>query len=349
MKIFIHNSVFITKGYNRALLVDTQKNKIFYVPNSMADVFFNGFFDLSSKLYDEDSKLIIDQYISFLRDNHLSFETENENEVITLNGQDKYNFESPSIFDNCIIDVSSSCQQDYKSIFEGLTKARCKYLKLRYFEQGSLQSLIDMYELYIKNGRLRGVEIYWKYTSDITTKDLMKFLANSERIYKFVLYDYGAPNAPDNSYNPILYFSNIKSIDSSACGLIGHEFFALNLESYNLSKKYNSCLYKKVSIDKDGFIKNCPSLAKTFGRVESPDWIDVFKNKDFTSIWNINKDSIVKCKDCEYRFVCTDCRAYLDDPEDMKSAPLKCGYDPYTSTWSDWSQNSLKKKIDRSL
>ncbi len=41
--------------------------------------------------------------------------------------------------------------------------------------------------------------------------------------------------------------------------------------------------------------------------------------------------------------MCTDCRAYVEDPNDNLSKPLKCGYDPYTGKWEEWSTNPLKK------
>jgi hypothetical protein len=34
----------------------------------------------------------------------------------------------------------------------------------------------------------------------------------------------------------------------------------------------------------------------------------------------------------------------LENPEDILSKPLKCGYNPYTCEWEDWSTNPLKEK-----
>lgn len=51
------------------------------------------------------------------------------------------------------------------------------------------------------------------------------------------------------------------------------------------------------------------------------------------------------CMHCEFRHICTDCRAYLDDPEDRYSKPLKCSYDPFTTKWDDWTLNPLKNKV----
>jgi len=58
---------------------------------------------------------------------------------------------------------------------------------------------------------------------------------------------------------------------------------------------------------------------------------------------NVTKDSVKVCKDCEFRMVCSDCRAYLEIPDDILSKTLKCGYNPYNNQWSDW------KKSDKSV
>lgn len=41
----------------------------------------------------------------------------------------------------------------------------------------------------------------------------------------------------------------------------------------------------------------------------------------------------------------SNCRAYIDNPDDIYCKPLKCGYDPNTGEWSDWSTNPLKQKV----
>jgi hypothetical protein len=37
--------------------------------------------------------------------------------------------------------------------------------------------------------------------------------------------------------------------------------------------------------------------------------------------------------------VCTDCRAFLMNKDDIYSKPLKCGYDPKRAEWTDWQSN----------
>ena len=83
-------------------------------------------------------------------------------------------------------------------------------------------------------------------------------------------------------------------------------------------------------------------MQKTFGNVKTKLLKDVLNDQSFKELWHINKDIINKCKDCEFRYVCSDCRAFTEIPEDIYSPPLKCGYDPVTNEWTDWSTNPLK-------
>jgi SPASM domain peptide maturase of grasp-with-spasm system len=110
------------------------------------------------------------------------------------------------------------------------------------------------------------------------------------------------------------------------------------------SQNYNTCLNRKISIDLDGEIKNCPSMRESFGNIENTPLQQALNKTGFKKYWNIDKDKITVCKDCEFRHICTDCRAYIENPEDIYSKPLKCGYNPYTAEWEEWSTNPIKQK-----
>ena len=71
---------------------------------------------------------------------------------------------------------------------------------------------------------------------------------------------------------------------------------------------------------------------------------DVINNPNFIKRWRINKDQIEVCKNCEFRYICMDCRVYLEQPSNIYSKPLKCGYDPYSATWQEYSTNPLKEE-----
>ena len=85
-------------------------------------------------------------------------------------------------------------------------------------------------------------------------------------------------------------------------------------------------------------------MKESFGNIKETNLSDLINKQGFKKYWDIKKDDIAICKDCEFRHICTDCRAYIEDPQDIYSKPLKCGYNPYTNEWQEWSTNPLKQK-----
>jgi SPASM domain peptide maturase of grasp-with-spasm system len=81
-------------------------------------------------------------------------------------------------------------------------------------------------------------------------------------------------------------------------------------------------------------------MTKSYGNIKNKKLTDVLQDESFKKIWYISKDQIKVCQDCEFRHICTDCRAYLSDKEDIFSKPAKCGYNPYTNTWEEMPSNN---------
>ena len=143
--------------------------------------------------------------------------------------------------------------------------------------------------------------------------------------------------------SPEIHLLEHKTINAKNCGNISPAYFSVNIKTYTEAINYNSCLNCKISINANGEIKQCPSISKTFGNISKNTLESVLKKREFHKFTNIKKDEIIVCKDCEFRYVCTDCRAYIENPNDIYSKPLKCGYDPYTCKWDEWSNNPLKQ------
>jgi SPASM domain peptide maturase of grasp-with-spasm system len=100
------------------------------------------------------------------------------------------------------------------------------------------------------------------------------------------------------------------------------------------SRIANNCLNKKVCIDRKGYIKNCLSMKDNYGHIENTLIAEVIQKEDFQKMWQIKKDNIEVCKNCEFRYMCLDCRVYTSDKNNLFSKPQKCTYDPYTTTWN---------------
>ena len=85
-------------------------------------------------------------------------------------------------------------------------------------------------------------------------------------------------------------------------------------------------------------------MVESFGNIIDTTLQDALNKPNFKKYWNITKDQINICKDCEFRHICTDCRAFVETPEDQYSKPLKCGYNPYNNIWEEWSTSPLKQE-----
>jgi SPASM domain peptide maturase of grasp-with-spasm system len=165
------------------------------------------------------------------------------------------------------------------------------------------------------------------------------FLEHNKRIRN--IFFYSSPNNDslkffDDNISNVVFCT--KQIDyKNECGLIRGLDFRINQFLFLESFSYNNCLNKKFSISCDGNIVNCPSLQQEFGNINniaSKDLLNIVNNNDFKNYWHICKDKIEICKDCEFRYMCMDCRAFIKDPENIFSQPAKCGYNPYIAKWN---------------
>ena len=75
------------------------------------------------------------------------------------------------------------------------------------------------------------------------------------------------------------------------------------------------------------------SRTKSFGNIKDTTLEEAINKPGFKDLWYICKDQIDVCKDCEFRYMCTDCRCFIKDPDNIYSQPAKCPYNPYICLW----------------
>ncbi len=337
------------KGYNRSIIADTQNNTYFFIPNGLYEILekYNGKTILDiKKAYNYEYNEIIDEYFNFLMDNKLAFYTLNPN----LFPKISLEWSSPCEITNCLIDFEES-HYDLVNIFNQLEVLKCSYLQIRFYSEVDFIYIKEIVqELNKMNSRIVSIDFILPYLENNKLDNLKSFIKEHNRIHSIIFY-----NAPEDQNNPALnfgmgYLMFVKRnvLNEKNCGVINFEYFYSNIKLHSESQHHNTCLNKKLSIDKDGFIRNCPSMPQHFGNIKDTTLEKALSHPDFKKYWNVTKDMIAVCKDCEFRHICTDCRAYTertDFEEDLDlSKPLKCGYNPYTNEWAEWSTNPLKQK-----
>ena len=64
-------------------------------------------------------------------------------------------------------------------------------------------------------------------------------------------------------------------------GICSPWYYLPKIELYMESLSFNNCLNAKISIDRFGNIKNCPSMAKSWGKLVFIHSQEVANNKEF--------------------------------------------------------------------
>jgi len=344
----LFSNILITKGPTRILISDLQRNVSELYPLELYEIIEelkNKSVEDLLKDYDQESREIVQEYINLLLEKEYGFITENDwdRNFPPLS----YEHDEPSTITNLFIEMENI--EIIKKIYPSVENLGIKHLVIYSLKPLSLQDFIEIDETF-KTSVLSGIEVFSPFHQEVNLSFIQALQQNTVRIYSLIFFNCSKPpfKAKDE-YRFSLHFLK-DDLKLSACGKVDLKYFNTNISKVLEAANYNSCLYKKIGIDKNGNIKNCPLMAESFGNIDNNDIEKVINQPGFKKYWNLTKDQIEICKDCEFRYICTDCRAYteniLKNKEGLNiSKPLKCGYNPYTGSWDDWSKNPLKQKI----
>ena len=266
-------------------------------------------------------------------------------------------WDAPSYIIQAIIDFNQNSKHNINNISKQLNSLNCKHLQLRFYDipqKGYLNKMLSFFD----SSTLQSIDIIIPFSSKYSYEFFTKLTVIFQRINSIII-----TNSPKDELKGI-YGKNANATinyikkeikDESACGVVDISYFVINLKMFTESQKHNTCLNRKISIDVNGDIKNCPSMAKSYGNIKNTTLTKAIKKQGFKDLWYIHKDLIEVCKDCEFRHICTDCRAYLKKPENIYSQPKKCNYNPYIAKWKgqegyftvkEWEKNQTKSKIN---
>lgn len=330
----LFSNCILVKGAKRSTICDVQRNDVHFIPNFFAEKLETSIFE--SEIEDEGVK----QCVEYLIENELGhFVVEVEN-FPNLNLE----YEFPGYLSHAIVEISDKTTFDFLSVFSALSSAGVKFIELwifRLVEGEGLHSILGC----LQQTRIINVTIFMRFSSYWSDdKKIEEAFLKNPRISSISLYD-SSKDSVENVLGRTLIHSS-SSLSSKSCGKINPSSFSCNIKTFSESQKFNTCLNGKISISDIGLIKNCPSLIQSFGEISNhyDNLEKMVESTPFKRLWKVTKNEIRICRDCEFRHVCTDCRAYLEDPSNELSKPLKCGYDPYTGVWQEWSTNPLKSE-----
>lgn len=335
--ITLYPNIIPVRGFSRSLLMDLYMGKFLFIPNYFCDFLLE---NKAKNLQKEDylrlgeSQNDVNEIIGLV-DHLLSEDYLVEADSSLIEG---FKTGSPvrtedSLITDCILELSVLSEWEVEHFLAEINKLGVKFLEVRFLDFSSFEKHYKMLQDALQNHSIEFLHVlvpFDKKLKSIVTLELPAF----SRLSQLTVYD--TVSAFEANTLPFkLEFSTQKTIDHSNCGCIDPTFFSYNVLNYYSNQKRNSCLSHKLSIDQFGEIKNCPSKKESFGKVPTVDLELTVQLESFKKEWHITKESILVCSDCEFRWMCSDCRVFIQDESNRLSKPSKCGYNPYINKWSN--------------
>ena len=324
------------KGAKHSVIMDIGRKELYEISNDYIELiskFRNNTIGSVFKEFSEDDiENKITPFISYVLDCELGHLISDPEEFPAID----FSYNDYSNINNAIIDINKK-NHNFQQVFKELDELGTKYIQIRFYKSASISDLSKII-VATEATSFYSIEIICSYESELDST-LSDFLKLTPIITSFTL-----TNCDKNEIENIYLDEKSKTLISRIirtkqkvnscldCGIINRRNMVIpDIQGVSEIKKFNSCLNKKISIDVDGKIRNCPSMKEDFGLYTTGKLKEIVRKEDFKAIWNVNKDTISVCKDCEYRYVCSDCRAFIADTK--KDKPLKCKYNPYTGIW----------------
>lgn len=322
------------RGIVRSTICDLQRGEIHFIPNALYEILTrhrDATLQQLRDVVDPEGHAILDEYFAFLEEKELGIWTSEPESFPDLN----LYWDVPSIITNAVIDVDERSSHDWAALIGQLHDLGCQALQVRVFCDWPLAALDAALEETLQ-GSLRGIDLLLKWTPEHDPERLREFIRKHRRVQQVTVH-----SAPENQIhkpfveNATLVYASQVIASAAHCGQVRPGYFTIGTGFFLEALHFNSCLNRKVAVDAAGEIRNCPSMPASFGNARTTDLRAAVMDEQFRALWEVNKDQVEVCRDCEFRYVCPDCRAWVRVSDEKFAKPSKCGYDPYTGTWRD--------------
>ncbi|MFK7946623.1 MAG: grasp-with-spasm system SPASM domain peptide maturase, partial [Saprospiraceae bacterium] len=307
------------KGIKRCLIADLQRKDFYFIPEGLYEILTlhkDKSIEELHTIYDNKLNKTINDLLHILEKHELGFWCDNPTNFPELSLQ----WKAPSLITNAIIEVKD-CSVNFNHIFDQLNELGCKFIELRFqriFNISDIRKITDLTKKYI----FRNINIFLPFSLELSKLDFQIFLNEYPRLGRLIIYNASNNKSINTTSDAQVIFLTQDLSLNIHCGQIHPNYFVINIPTFTESQHHNTCLNRKISIDQNGNIKNCPSMVESYGNIKDTTLKEALNHPDFKKYWNIKKDQISVCQDCEFRHICTDCRAYVENPEDIYSKPL---------------------------
>lgn len=115
-------------------------------------------------------------------------------------------------------------------------------------------------------------------------------------------------------------------------------FKGINKDVFIRNYSGNSCWQGKINITCDGYVSPCImsyDLINENYNVRKDSIDNIIDDYLIPEFWYMSKDYIEECRECEYRYVCKDCRPICIEGKNVFAKGNNCTYNPFKGLWND--------------
>lgn len=324
----------LVKGYSKGLVIDLQRSRSVIVSRLFCDIFENhrnhtiDFMD-SDKTFENKEGYF--KMLDFFIQNDFGILTNDTASLPDLSME----YDSPFWVTNLIFETDSDqAPETMFSVIAKAAKGHVQAIQINDFGHITLGQLKKIAAI-VSDSPLQFITIYTFYNRSYSKKQL-EFLSINNRFRNLTFMGAPRKRSFENQELKLVSIQYIEDvIDYDNCGNARKDMLVFNQQFFVEAHSRNTCLNRKVCIDKNGDVKNCPLMNKSFGNIMDFSFRQIVELPMFKEFWNLTKDDIDVCKDCEYRYMCMDCRHFIKDKNNIHSQPSKCTYNPYIGKWKD--------------
>lgn len=334
-KFYCFSSCIMVNGASQSIIYDIQRKSYEYIPNILYDIAheFNGKMiqDVIDN-YGVENKDIIIEYFDFLLENEYIFFSDFGIESFP---KMDLTWHSPFEISTLIIDISKETFPLLQKIYDEVEMLGCGAISFRFLDAELFKSSFKEVLAIFSRSRCRSFEIFIPFDIEKGEDYFNEITIKNNRIYSIHVYDAIESKVIilDKIKTPLFYHT--ESLEPNTSHVVNVGNFVVNMQMFTESQQHNTFFNRKIYINGNGAIQNAPNCDKIFGSVQKDSLAEMLTNDDFTKYWNIKKDIIKVCKDCEYRHMCVDARKPLQkNTEGLWELEGICAYDPYETTWA---------------
>lgn len=198
--------------------------------------------------------------------------------------------------------------------------------------KGSFEKTVNAIKLLKENNLNVSVAVILMKENELYIDNIKKFIVEDLRI-DYNGYDVIRPSCINDNIE-----HRIKDYSLLSNRYYTFPRFRITKKQFEYNHFYNACLNEKIAVASNGDILPCIfSRNSIIGNVKSTTLHDLIQN--IQKSWEITKNEIRICQNCEYRYACSDCRPLALGVFDDRFAKYpRCCYSPEEGVWKNIEQ-----------